>query len=383
MLAVFGADSVREDDPERAVRAGLALLDAGKRHAAEVVHRYQLDGFDVRVGIHTGIALLGEGVEAENNVMGMALNIAARMEQTAPPGTLRISYDTYRHVRGVFDVEQQPPIHVKGVGEPIVTFLVQRARPRAFRVATRGIEGVATRMVGRDAELNRLQDAFESLFRGASGFTSVTVVADAGIGKSRLLYEFQNWADTRAQTFHVFTGRAYPSMQSQPYGLLRDILAGRLQIGDGDSMDAAKRKLEQGTALLFTGDDRDLAAQAHAHLLGHLLGLDYAESKHIKGIGDDPRQIRNRGFHAAAQMFRSVAGQAPVVLLLDDLHWADDGSLDFLSYLGNVNHDVPLLMLGLTRPTLFERRADWPAIANAHRIDLQPLDDAACLLGVA
>ena len=102
-------------------------------------------------------------------------------------------------------------------------------------------------------------------------------------------------------------------------------------------------------------------AQAHAHLLGHLIGLDFSDSRHIKGILDDGKQIRNRGFHAAAQMFRRIPARdgAPIVLLLEDLHWADDGSLDFLNYLAQVNRDLPMLMLGVTRPTLFERRTDW------------------------
>ena len=124
------------------------------------------------------------------------------------------------------------------------------------------------------------------------------------------------------------------------------------------------------------GDD---IAEAHAHLLGHLIGLDYADSRHVRPIRDDLSQIRNRGFHAAAQLFRRVAeqGNLPIVLLLDDLHWADEGSLDLLRYLAKANHDVPILVLGLTRPTLFERHADWPGSANVKRIDLSPLDPEA------
>jgi class 3 adenylate cyclase/tetratricopeptide (TPR) repeat protein len=375
LLAVFGADEAQEVDPERAVHAGLALLAEGRQQGEQAKRQHGHDGFDVRVGLHTGGVLLGGGVDAEGSIRGMTVNIAARMEQTAPAGALRISHETYRHVRGVFDVEAQPPIQVKGLDEPIVTYLVQRAKPRAFRVATRGIEGVETRMVGRDVELELLQDAFKNLYRQRN-LAAVTVVAEAGLGKSRLLYEFENWAEARSEAYYIFQGRAQSQTQSHPYGLLRDVLAWRLQIADGDSMDVAKRKIEQGIAPLFKADDGDDMAQAHAHVLGHLIGLDFTDSRHIKGIQDDRRQIRNRGFHSAAQMFRRVAAQndAPIVLLLDDLHWADDGSLDFLNYLTQVNRDVPMLMLGLTRPTLFERRADWPGTADAQRIELSPLD---------
>ena len=164
LLAAFGADGAGEDDAERAVRCGLALLELGKVLGLEVQAGYNHPGFAVRVGIHTGGVLLGGGVDAEGTIRGIAVNIAARMEQAAPAGAMRISHDTYRHVRGVFDVEPQDPIRVKGIDEPIVTYLVQRAKPRAFRVLTRGIEGVETRMIGRETELAVLKHAFERLF---------------------------------------------------------------------------------------------------------------------------------------------------------------------------------------------------------------------------
>lgn len=379
VLAVFGADEAREDDPERAVRAGLALLEEGRKQGAQVKQKHRHDGFTVRVGVHTGGVLLGGGVDAEHSIRGQAVNVAARMEQTAPPGGFRISHDTYRHVRGVFDVEPQSPLAVKGIDAPIATYFVLRAKPRAFRLATRGIEGVETRMVGRDAELKRLQDAFHRLCGGGM-LAAVTVVADAGMGKSRLLYEFRNWTETRPERFMIFQGRADPQTQSQPYGLLRDMLAWRLQIADTDSMDAARAKLETAIAPLFVDDDGPDLAEAHAHLLGHVIGLDYTKSPHVRGIADDPLQIRNRGFHAAAQMFRRLAARdgVPIVLFLDDLHWADDTSLDFLDYMAEADRDVPMLILSLTRPTLFERRPDWGGgVGKMLRLDLAPLDPRA------
>ena len=375
LLAVFGATEAHEDDAERAVRAGLALLDEGRRQGGLVSLRHGHDGFNVRLGIHTGGVLLGGGVDDEGTIRGMTVNVAARMEQTAPPGTLRISHDTYRQVRGLFDLEPQPPMLVKGRDEAIVTYLVRSVRPRAFRVAARGIEGLETRMVGRGAELAVLQHAFEQLFvRG--GFAACTVVAEAGVGKSRLLHEFEAWAGARPEAFSVFRGRATPQTQSQPYGLLRDILAWRFEINDADTMELAKRKLEEGVAPLFEADDGAELAQAHAHLLGHLIGLDFQASRHIRPILADSRQIRSRGFHAAAQVFRrvQVRSNAPVLLLLDDLHWADEPSLDFLATLAQANADLPMLVIGLARPTLFERRADVWGHGEQQRIDLAPLD---------
>ncbi|MEP7101689.1 MAG: adenylate/guanylate cyclase domain-containing protein [Burkholderiales bacterium] len=376
ILAVFGADESREDDAERAVRCGLALLALGKVLGAEVQAAHGHAGFDVRVGIHTGGVLLGGGVDEDGSIRGIAVNIAARMEQTAPAGALRISHDTYAQVRGLFDVDAQEPLTVKGVDTPVQSYLVKAAKPRNFRIGTRGIEGVATKMIGRDAELEQLQAAFKRLFETRK-LAAVSVVADAGIGKSRLLYEFEAWSEARPESFFLFRGRATPQTGAQAFGLLRDIVAWRFQIQDDDSIEAARQKMENGVMPLFLHDDGPDLAEAHAHLLGHLIGIEWKSSRHIKGILDDPRQIRNRAFHAAAQLFRRVGASdgSPVVLQLEDLHWADDESLDFLNYLAEVNRDVPLLVLSFTRPTLFERRSDWSSTAGLHqRIDLVPLD---------
>ena len=380
LLAVFGADEAREDDAERAVRCGLALLELGRALAAEVQVAHGHAGFGVRIGIHTGPVLLGGGVDAEGTIRGIAVNIAARMEQTAPAGALRISQDTFAQVRGLFDVQPQAPLAVKGVDAPVHSVLVQRARPRSFRLGTRGIEGVATRMVGRDAELAALQAAFERLFAEAR-MATLTVVAEAGVGKSRLLHEFESWCRAQPRAFQTFRGRATQQTMGQPFGLLRDIVARRVQIADDDSLEAARARLERGIAPLFARDG-ERTALGHAHLLGHLIGIDFSASPHLRGILDDPRQIKTRAFHAAVQILRRSSesrGGEPVLLLLEDLHWADDGTLDFLHHLADADHDVPLLMLALARPGLYERCPAWGDGRDGaqRRIDLQPLDTSA------
>jgi class 3 adenylate cyclase len=377
ILAVFGAEESREDDTERAVLCGLALLELGRQLGTEVESAHGHAGFNVRVGLHTGGVLLGGGVDGDASIRGSAVNIAARMEQTAPPGALRISHDSYAQVRGLFEVEAQAPLTVKGIDSPVQSYLVLRARPQGLGIGgTRGIEGLATRMIGRDAELQALQAAFRRLF-AERRLAAVTVVAEAGVGKSRLQYEFEAWSEVQPELFHLFRGRATPQTGLQAYGLLRDLLAWRFQIHDDDSVDVARRKMEDGVVPLFLHDDGPDLAEAHAHLLGHLIGIEWQDSRHIQGIAEDPKQIRNRAFHAAAQLFRRVSASdgSPVVLHLTDLHWADDETLDFLDHLADVNRDVPLLVLAFTRPTLFERRADRHGSDGHHqRIDLRPLD---------
>jgi class 3 adenylate cyclase/tetratricopeptide (TPR) repeat protein len=375
IIAVFGGVEASEDAAERAVHAGLRLLEIGGDLQADVLQRFDHDGCNVRVGIHTGAVLLGGGVQADNTISGHSVNVAARMEQTAPAGALRVSHTTYGMVRGVFDFEAQAPITVKGIDEPVMTYLVQRAKPRGLRVTSRGIEGVATRMIGREAELEKMHHAFFQLGQQQC-LKVLLIVAEAGVGKSRLLAEFDKWADTRPEIFTRLRGNASPLSQTQPYGLLRDILAWRYQLLDTDSMQEAKSKLEAGVSELFADEGPDYCT-SHAHLLGQLVGLDFSDSRHVRGILDDARQIRNRAFHAAAQVFRRIALQAgnPVLVELDDLHWVDDASLDFFNYLAEVNRDVPLMIIGLTRATLFERRTDWRSTEGFfRRIDLEPLD---------
>ena len=192
--AIFGDPIAREDDPEQAIRAGLEILDVSNAVAQEIEKEWDIEDFQVRIGIDTGLAAMGGQTEAEDTVKGRVVNLAVRIESAAPPGGLLISHNTYRHVRGVFNVEPQEPITAKGFPEPVPVYLVREIKPRAFRVQTRGVEGVETRMVGRNDELKFLQDALMTAFEEGEGHV-VTVSGEAGVGKSRLLYEFQNWLE--------------------------------------------------------------------------------------------------------------------------------------------------------------------------------------------
>jgi class 3 adenylate cyclase/tetratricopeptide (TPR) repeat protein len=368
LSAAFGADTSREDDPERAVRAGLALLADVKLYAEEIERDYHLPGFTIRVGINTGQVLLGGGVEADNSVMGMTVNLARRMEESAPVGGLRISHDTWRHVRGLFDASEQPPILVKGSDTPLRTYLVQRAKTRALRINIRGIEGIETRMVGRETELDRLKEAFATVCDERT-LAAITVVGDAGLGKSRLMKEFLAWTQLQAQIVWLFQARANPESLGQPYGRMRELFTSSLQTLDSDPGPTARQKFLAGVTPF-------LASEVDAHVLGHLLGFDFSDSPHVSGILADAKQIRDRAFHYGAQYFRRVSQSDghPVLLVLDDLHWADEGSLDFVNHLIADSGDVPLLIVGLARPTLYERRPLWGNGQQIHsRIDLLQL----------
>jgi class 3 adenylate cyclase len=376
LLAVFGASEAKEDDAERAVRCGLAVL----AHSA-VLSEAPPGGrrVNVRVGIHTGRVLLGGGVDAERSIRGIAVNIAARLEQTAPTGTMRISQDTYTLVRGLFEVVALEPLSLKGLAESVQSYQVLRAKPRSSRIIDRGIEGVDTRTIDRSGELASLKEAFNRLVCGeasARKLIRVTISGEAGVGKSRLLYEFQSWAETRPERFYLFRGRATPQSEGQPFALLRDILAWRFQIADDDAIATARAKVEEGIVPLFARDGDKELARSSAHLLGHLVGVDFSDSPHVKGILGDPGQIRNRAFHVAAQFFRRLTAidGIPIVLELEDLHWADRGTLDFLSYLDEVDSDVPMLVLALSRSAGLDHQPDQDRGTSFRmNIHLEPL----------
>jgi class 3 adenylate cyclase len=377
VMALWGTDTAREDGPERAILAALAMqgflsTSAPTPGATPESSHVPRPALALRIGINTGLALLGEvGTTGEFTAMGDAINVASRLEQAAAPGTILISHDTYRHVRGVFRVIPQPPLTVKGKTDPLTVYIVVEAEPRAFRAPNRGIEGIETHLVGREAELRRLQDAFLTTVQTGS-FQQVTLIGQAGLGKSRLLDEFRRWMEARPEPHRLFLGLADVDLSGQPYGLLRDLLFTSCAIQHSDPLTIARAKLEAGLAgFLAQSGERDAGI---VHLLGQLIGLDFSASSHLAGIVSDAQQLRDRAFTAASRFFQAVAATRPAVLLLEDLQWADDGSLDLLDHLARELPRTRLLVVGLTRPTLLERRPDWAAGRPGQaRLPLAPL----------
>ena len=375
VMALFGAPTAREDDPERAIRVALAMQAEIRAFIESSQDRISSASvtphLEMRIGINTGPVLLGAvGTTGEYTAMGDTVNVASRLEHAAPVGGILISHDTYRHVRGVFDVLPLEPISVKGKRESMPVYLVRAAKPRAFRVTTRGVEGIETRTIGREAELQQLQAAFQAAQDKHQTYLA-SLVGEAGVGKSRLLYEFNNWLDLLPEDVFLFKGRATQEMTKLPYALIRSMLAFRFEIQDSDQASVARDKLMRWI-VEFLGADRAEAA----HFIGHLIGFDFSGSPHLQGILGDARQIRNRAFHYVAQLFAAAAREHTAVILLEDLHWADDSSLDLIHHLVHEQLDVPLLIIGLMRPTFFERRSTWgEGLATHIRLDLHPLSE--------
>jgi len=365
IMALWGADEAREDNPERAVLAALSI----QRGLGEFCGQNGIN-LSMRIGINTGTTIVGEvGSQGERTVMGDAVNVASRLEKAAPLNGILISHDTFRHVRGIFDIEVLPPLELKGKSEPLQAYRVLGAREHIFRLPSRGIEGIETRMIGRDDELGQITAAFEKVTRQPA-VTFVTVVGDAGIGKSRLLYEFEKWFDLSPLDAHYFKGRATMQTRATPYGLLRGLFAYRFGILDSDPARAVRKKFESEISAVLR-DDGPFKAQ----VIGTLFGYDFSENPLVREVCGDVELLRRRALHYIGEYFGVLTTDAPVLIVLEDIHWADRQSLAALRALAAEQAALPLLAVCLTRPSLYEHEPEWDtAFEHSLRIDLKPLN---------
>jgi predicted ATPase/class 3 adenylate cyclase len=377
-VAMFGHPVASERDPDNAIRAGLAIVEEARSYGRELEASHDIAGFDVRVGINTGMIVVEVAGQTDRTEAGAAINLAARLESAAEPGTVVISHDTYRHVRGVFDLQPLAPIRAKGFPHPVPIYRVLRAKTRSFRVRRRGVEGIETRLIGRESELRALQDAYDVVLTDGER-QMVTIAGEAGLGKSRLLYEFENWVDLQPATVTLFRGRARQETSHQPYSLFRDLFAFRFGVQDDDSAESVRQKFVAGFEE-WLADAASAVAQEpgqmemKAHFAGHLLGYGFRASPHIQAVGSDAQQLRDRAVSYLIDYFQAAAGQTPVLVLLEDLHWADDSSLDLLGQLALALGELAVLFVCAARPGLYERRLHWMEGQPFHvRLDLRPL----------
>lgn len=373
--AVFGDPTARENDAEMAVRAGLEILEDAKAIAAELEDKWKVSDFNVRVGVNTGMVAIGGLTESDDTVMGLTVNLGARLESAAPPGGLLISQTTYGHVRGIFDVEPLPPITAKGFDEPVQVYLVTGSKPKAFRTGTRGIEGVTTRMIGRDGEFKRLKDAYFTAVED-NQCQVVTVIGDAGIGKSRLLEEFEIWLKHQQEESIPFTGRSGPEFKDSPYAILRDLFSHRFQVHSSNTASEIQNIFETNICKARLHDEE---CCMQAHFIGQLLGFDFSDSPYLTGVRNDALQLRDRAWLYLSSYFQDKTSKAPVIIFLDDIHWADESSLDLINYLAQSLSNQPLLIICLGRSLLLERRPLWGEGQRIHtRINLLPLSNRDC-----
>ncbi|MCC7163894.1 MAG: AAA family ATPase [Anaerolineae bacterium] len=369
ILAFFGAPIAHEDDPERAVLGGLEIVNGISAYKGQVKQQYGFD-LDVRVGINTGMVVVGtvgSDLRMEYTAMGDAINLAARMEQTAQPGTVQISHDTYKLVAPLFQVEELGEIAVKGKEEPVLAYRVIRRRAEYIRV--RGVAGLESKLVGRDLEMTMLVEILEKAQHGVGHI--VCLMSEAGLGKTRLIEELhQVQQSSPALQWYALSSLSYEA--SHTYGMLQNLVRALQHTGVNDSPIEARRKLDPILAVL-PSVDRERAAQALALLLGS------PDESGLPPLEGEAFQMALQGIMQA--LVRETFRLKPGVLVIDDMHWSDTQSVVLLLSLLPLTRELPLVLLYSLRPdndasaTQLARKAEAELPHLYTELKLRPLSN--------
>ena len=353
VVAVFGAPAVHEDDPERAVRAALAIRDWAVDEG----------GVEVRLAVNTGEALVtvdarpdtGEGL-----VAGDVINTAARLQSAAPVGGILVGEATHRATEHAVEYRPHTPVEAKGKQRPVAAWEAVAARSRlGVDVELRP----RTRLVGRVRELDQLLGAL-SRARAEREPQFVTIVGVPGMGKSRLVQELSTAIEREPELIRWRQGRSLPYGQGVSYWALGEMVKAEAGILESDPADVAEAKLAEVVARACPAEE----TQWIRSMLRPLIGA--AED----GGGSDRRAEAFAGWR---RFLEGLADERPTVLVFEDLHWADDGLLDFVDGLVDWATDLPLLVVATARPELLTRRAHWGGgKPNATTLSLAPLSEA-------
>jgi class 3 adenylate cyclase/tetratricopeptide (TPR) repeat protein len=351
VMALFGAPVAREDDPERAVRAALQIRDWAREEG----------DLRVRIAITTGEALVlldAHPAKGEGMATGDVVNTAARLQAAAPVNGVLVAESTYRATRAVIDYVEAEAVVAKGKSDPIRVWEAVNARSRLGMDLE---QRTLLPLVGRTRELGLLTGAFDRV-RSELEPQLVTLVGVAGIGKSRLVAELFQWLDASPELVWWRQGRALPYGDGVSFWALGEMVKAQAGIHENDPLEVAREKVCETVRSAVDPAERAWVAQ---HLLP-LVGDEQVE----EGAPDE-------SFAAWRSYLEGLAEQRPLVLVFEDLHWADDGLLDFVDHLADWASGVPLLMVCTARPELLERRPDWGGgRLSSTTLALPPLADA-------
>jgi class 3 adenylate cyclase/tetratricopeptide (TPR) repeat protein len=355
LVAFFGATETHEDDPVRAVLATLAMQEALKPLVAEL-RAYERVELRLRIGVNTGEVIVGSvgkrQARRDDTAMGEAITIAARMEQAAEPGTVLVSENTYRLTWTQFKWRPLGTMAAKGVRRPIAVYRPLSAKATAEKI--RGIPGLEAPMVGRQTELAALQQAIVRLQAGKGGL--VTIVGEAGLGKSRLVAELRRLVAGRYVDMQWVEGRCPSYGTSIAYLLWVDILRGLLDVSVDTPPQAIREALRERVQALADVKSRYPERQPTLYpYLSQLLGLPLDKKMAAKMSAVEGEELKRGTFRAIESLIESTARQHPLVIVCEDLHWADPTSLELLERLLGITrqgiaHRVPLLFICVLRP---------------------------------
>lgn len=341
VLAFFGAPVTHEDDPIRAVYAALDIQHDIEKYADEL--RGYVDNFQLRVGLNTGTVVVGNvgsDLHMEYLAIGDAVNLAARMQSAAHPGKVLISESTARHVKAMFDLQSMGQITVKGKAEPVTVFEV--INRKAVPERSRGFADLSSPLVGRGCELTSLNELVEALLNGHGQI--VTIIGEAGIGKSRLLAEAHQQSSASPTHAHWIEGRSLSYGQTLSFWSITQLIYSDLGLSDGDPEVKVRSALKRRVNALF--GEKDIEVLPY---LGHLLGLrlEGESAERVRLL--DGETLKSQTLLAIGHYFQRLAEVQPTVVVFEDLHWADPSSLEALEALMAVTDRAPLMLVLLSR----------------------------------
>ncbi|MGA9725292.1 MAG: adenylate/guanylate cyclase domain-containing protein, partial [Candidatus Binatus sp.] len=352
VMAYFGYPQAHDNDVERAVRAGLEILDSIKALNA----RGDRPKLSARIGIHTGSVVVGAGGGTDADIFGDAPNLASRVQSAAEPDTLVISADTHRLVAGMFVVENRGAHDLKGIAQPVGLYRV--IQPSGVRTRFHSSGRALTPFIGRDEELRLLWNRWERLLDGEGQV--VLIAGEAGIGKSRLVEQFH---ERLAGTPHTWVECASaPYFQNTPFYSVTDMLQQGFALRGDESAEEKLNQLERNLEL------SGLKPAEAAPLIAPLLNLAVPEK--YPPLLLSPEQRRKRLLAALAAWTFGAARAQPMVIVLEDLHWVDPSTMELLQILVDQGATAALLLLYTARP---EFRAPWPMRAHHAQVTLSRL----------
>jgi class 3 adenylate cyclase/tetratricopeptide (TPR) repeat protein len=356
VLAVFGVPRAHEDDAERAVRAALEMQDV----LAELNRAFAAEGkptLEMRIGIEAGEVLVDlERASGPRDRMltGDAVNTAARLQSSAEPGHVVVGPTVYASTKNLVEYRELEPLDLKGKAEPVPAWTAVRIRAR-----TRGERarlGLESRLIGRDEELTVLKQTLKRVETERRP-ALVTIVGPAGVGKSRLVAELESYIDGQPEIVFWRRGRCL-AYANTSYSAFADAIKAQCEIYDDDAAEVAAKKAEAAARELF-GDDS---------VVPYLLAL--------VGAGETHGLQRDELFEAWRRFLERLAQRHPLVLALDDIHWADEGLLDFIEHVADWAQG-PVMVVATARAELFEMRPTWGGgKRNAASLYLEPLSEA-------
>lgn len=406
IMAVFGLPTAHEDDPIRAIRAAIDMQASLRAlNAALASDDYASDDegarpeLRLRIGINTGeVAAAAAPREGQDFLItGDPVNVAARLQQLAMPGSILVGPRTYRAARGVAEFKQAPAVPLRGKSRTVEIWEAQgllgdqqtpSARPR-------GLEGVQTPLVGREAEMALLDAVAQRAMRERRPHL-ITVVGAPGVGKTRLALEFTQHTGARmpqrpphrngSRRPHrkpiLLEGRCPPYGEDVAFYPLTEMLRCFAGFNAREPAESARARLLEATRVTLENANRSENAEVIAAYLGHTIGIESPERRRVL-LPTDATQLQEGALRAWRVFFEALADSRGLVAMIDDAHWADDALLDLLAYVASHASDVSLLFVLTARPELIERRPTWGGgRRNYVTLGLDPLspNDAARLL---